>query len=109
MITVTYRNPSEDSEFDGTPYEAAEKSLEQVSDILVLALQAATAAEIQARNAFMQRRLDTGHPPDAEAWNWSAERKRLIGADEQLSACSTLYRALGKAAGYDPKQSLDTP
>ena len=107
--TFTYYDPSR--YFDGTPYEAAGKAVDQTRAVLWLLDRALSDTSVQVRNAYMSRRLDTGEDdPGAIQWEDSPEARalRLIdskigGVSEALAELELKLKAVQMAASYDPK------
>lgn len=107
--TFTYHDPSRN--FEGTPYEAASKSVVQTRNVLRLMARALSDTKIQARNAYMSRRLDTGHetagaihwPEAAEAGALEHVEHRLALIENELLALDKKLKAITMAVSYDPK------
>lgn len=94
-------------QFDGDPFEVAERACLQaaaVADVLEAAIQ---SAELMARNAEMTRNLqETKDDARAAEWDGGAQHKRF---EEALSHAADVGRALNqlsKAAGFNPKAPL---
>lgn len=102
--TFTYHDPSRC--FDGTPYDAAGAAAEQAGIVLSLATLAVNDTNIQARNAFMQRNLDTGEDPQGSEWEDSLQAKTLREALDAIELAARKLRAIRVAASYDPKAPL---
>lgn len=108
--TFTYHDPSRC--FDGTPYEAAGKSVQQARLVMLLLARALRDANVQARNAYMSRRLDLGeddpgailYPTDApEARALTHVMTQINNMESALVALDKKLRAVGSAVAYDPK------
>lgn len=107
--TFQYLDPSR--HFDGTPYEAAARSVEQARQLMLLLAIGLRDANTQARNAYMSRNLDTGQEdPGAIQWDEEAQARALAHVVNQVtrmeSALVALHnklKAVEKAAAYDPK------
>lgn len=107
--TFNYKDPSR--HFDGTPYEAAARSIEQARQVMLLLAIALRDANTQARNAYMSRNLDLGRDdPGAIRWEEDAQARALTHTINQVTkmeaALVALYeklKASEKAAAYDPK------
>lgn len=99
--TFTYHDPGRT--FDGTPYEAAGKSVEQTHRVINLTKKAIYDTHIQARNSFMQRNLDLGDKPRGGEYEDSPEYKLLITLNASLDAMQKKLGALHRAVTYDPK------
>jgi hypothetical protein len=100
-FSFTYHDPSKN--FDGTPYEAAGKAVIQVDNVMKLLQKALYDTNIQARNAYMQRNLDTGKDPNAAGWEHAPEAKLLNGLIETTGKIRKRLPALLRAISYDPK------
>lgn len=96
----TYHDPGRT--FDGTPYQAAAKAVTQAANVLKLYEKALKDANIQARNAFMQRQLDLVGKPNVDSYIESPEYKLILGFIAAASEMQKRLTALHKAVGYDP-------
>ncbi len=101
---LTYHDPSRC--FDGTPYEAAGAAAEQAGNVITLAQLAVADTNIQARNAWMQRNLDSGLPPNGAEWENDPQAKSIAAAGDALIAVARRMKAIRVAASYDPKAPL---
>jgi hypothetical protein len=99
-ITFTYHDPSKT--FDGTPYEAAGKSVIQVDGVLKLLQKALIDTNVQARNAYMQRNLDLGEDANATGWENAPEAKVIAGLIQNTSKVRKRLPAILRAVSYDP-------
>jgi hypothetical protein len=102
--TLTYHDPSRC--FDGTPYEAAGAAAEQASNVIKLAQLAVADTNIQARNAWMQRNLDSGKDADGASWDDDPQAKAIRAALESLTEAARKLVVIRAAASYDPKAPL---
>lgn len=102
--TFTYHDPSRC--FEGTPYEAAGAAAEQATNVITLAQLAIQDTNIQARNAWMQRNLDTGGEPRGSEWESDPQYKAVTDALEALIVAAKKMKTLRAAASYDPKAPM---
>lgn len=90
--------------FEGDPYEVAERAAAQVEALLSLTIGAIAPAELMARNAWMQRRIDTSEAPEGTEWPESPEGKRWARLKAALAAERPGAKGLKLAAGFNPKR-----
>lgn len=102
--TITYHDPSRC--FDGSPYDAAGAAAEQAGNVITLAQLAVNDTNIQARNAWMQRNLDSGLPANGEGWDDDPQAKALREALASLVEAARKMKIIRVAASYDPKAPL---
>src|SRR5688572_1444099 len=100
-FSFAYHDPSKN--FDGTPYEAAGKAVIQVDNVMRLLQKALYDTNIQARNAYMQRNLDTGKDPNAQGWENAPEAKLPNGLIQTTGKNRNKLPALLRAISHDPK------
>jgi hypothetical protein len=98
--TFTYNDPGRT--FDGTPYEAAGKSVLQTMNVLKLLQRALQDTAIQSRNAYMQRQLETTGKPNAEGWESAPEYRVLHALKGAVKILNKKLTALHRAVSYDP-------
>lgn len=101
--TFVYHDPGRT--FDGSPYEASGKSVIQMINLLKLLRRAINDTEVQVRNAYMQRNLDTVGDPDAAGWETAAETRILTGFLDSVELMTKKLNALHKATTYDPTKA----
>lgn len=99
--TFTYHQP--DRVFEGSPYDATRQAVRQTYNVANLLRRSIRDTNVQTRNAFMQRNLDTGKKPEAEAYEASAEHRLLQAMDSTVKKIQIKLTALEKAVSYDPK------
>lgn len=102
-INFSYHDPGRT--FDGTPYEAAGKSVEQTANVVNLLRRAIADTAVQVRNAYMQRRLDTEGDTGIEEWPDSPEAKMLGQFARTAVLMKKKLSALHRASTYDPTQA----
>ncbi len=103
-VVFTYHDPSRT--FDGTPFEAAGQAVQQTQAVLKLAQRAVYDAEIQVRNAFLQRNLENGGDPKVDEWDGSPEAILLAQLASVLEKLQVRARYLYQAATFDPNAPL---
>jgi hypothetical protein len=89
--------------YEGNPYEVAERAVKQMESLLGLTLVALDGAELMARNAYMERNLSERKPAGGSEWPDSPEGRRWTKLKATLIAQRPGVRALGAAAGFDPR------
>lgn len=90
-------------DFDGNPYEVADRALAQVDGAIKAAEAALDAAFLMARNADMERNLALGRPPAGSEYAEGPQGRRLRSLGEQLTAIRVDLGMLRRAASFDPK------
>lgn len=96
-------------DFDGSPYQAAERAVQQAGALALLLVEAIEDAEVLARNAEMERtfstdddlaEIATGWPdsPQGRAWAGALSRAKLVVPE---------LSSLRRAAAYDPNAPID--
>lgn len=102
QTSFTYTDPRY---FDGDPYVAAGKAVDQTRAIAALLLRAINDAEVLARNAQLQRHLaETPDDARAEAWDGSAQQRKFAGLIDDTEAIQAVLRAIRVAAAFNPQQ-----
>lgn len=91
-------------EFDGDPYEVAERATLQAEALLNLTIQAVEDAEVMARNADLEQQMDLGGQPDASLWADSAAGKRWKAVSERLTGVVPDLGVLRRFAAFNPKR-----
>lgn len=99
-INFTYHDPGRT--FDGTPFEASGKAVEQTSSVVNLLRRSISDTTIQVRNAYLQRNIEATGDPNVEGWESSGEYKMLLQFARTALAMKKKLRALHKATTYDP-------
>lgn len=96
-------------EFDGDPFDVAERAVLQAGAVARVLKQALDGARLMARNAEMERQLMGGGDPDPLAFEQGAQGKRLRLLQEQAGAAEKQLTVLARAAGYNPKRPIGRP
>ncbi len=87
---------------EGSPYEVAGKAIEQAERAAELLDTALTDANVLARNAELQRQLDTTQTCSAERWDAGLQARILTGFKAALAEHGTKLSAAKRAASFDP-------
>jgi GrpB-like predicted nucleotidyltransferase (UPF0157 family) len=108
--TITISDPRE---FDGDPYQVAERALGQAQALALLLEQAVEAAEIMSRNAELERTLATGDKdtdlsPIAKAWPQSPQGRTFHRVHTALPSIQVALGSLKRAAAFNPKSRIRT-
>lgn len=90
-------------EFDGDPFDVANRAVLQTEALLSLTVEAVDDAYIMARNAEMERQFDTPEGPNAAAWPDTAAGKRWQSVMERLAQITTDLVVLRRVASFNPK------
>lgn len=102
--TFTVADPKE---FDGDPFEVAERACAQAAAIAKILEASVKAAESMALNAQMTRNLqETPANARAEEWPESVYAKRLQEALKAAAGIEKVMTQVGRAAGFNPKAPL---
>lgn len=94
---------SDPREFDGDPYDVAERAIRQLQGLARLMELSLPATDKMARNAQMERDLALGLPPDAAGWADSPQARLLARIAEQNADHVRVLEQLAKAVAFDPK------
>lgn len=94
---------SDPREFDGNPYEVAERAIRQLQGLAGLIQLSLAATDKMARNAQMERDLALGNEPDAAGWPESPQARLLARISEQNADHLRVLEQLAKAVAFDPK------
>lgn len=100
LQTFTIADPRD---FDGNPFEAAERSVAQLEGLVMLLTAALPMAELMARNAEMTRRMDAGGDPEGDRWVEEPQGRQWRALNDEAERLRKRLRAMKAAAGYDPK------
>jgi hypothetical protein len=90
-------------DFDGNPFEVAERAIAQLEGLLVIADDLLPKSELMARNAEMTRRIDLGGDPEGDRWAGEPQGRQWQAVREELSTLKRRLRTLKATAGWDPK------
>jgi uncharacterized protein (DUF2384 family) len=103
--TITITDPRE---FDGDPYQVAERAIQQTRALVALVIDNIEAVSLMARNAELERQLALGTTADelrsaAHAWPNSPQGRRISRLSEALSDAADGLEGLERAVTYNPK------
>jgi hypothetical protein len=101
--TLVVTNPTE---YDGDPYEVAERAVGQSLGVARSYLATLESARLMARNAELERQLVRDGSCDAVAWEDGAEGKRYAKLIEQTAAHVRTLALLERVAGFNPKAKI---
>lgn len=105
QTTITYLDPRYFEEFDGDPFEAAGKAMDQARNVAKLLRRALDDAEVLVRNAELERNLqETPHDARAETWDDTAQARRLAALKLEADAIAKSLLGLRTAATFNPKR-----
>lgn len=90
-------------EFDGNPYEVAERAIRQLHGLARLIELSLPPTEKMARNAQMERDLALVGECDAAEWPQGPQARMLARIAEQNADHVRVLDQLARAAAYDPK------
>lgn len=92
--------------FDGNPYEVAERAVAQAEALLAVAVDAAEAAAVMARNAEMERQLERRETPDPLKFETGPHGKLFKQVSDETHKNIERLGMLKRAGGFDPKRPL---
>lgn len=103
--TITITDPRE---FDGDPYQVAERAVAQLKGLLLLVAENLDAVDKMARNAELERLLSAGIGGDdlrdiAHAWPESPQGRKLSTILDRLQDSVGDCDSLERAVSYNPK------
>lgn len=104
--TITIVDPRE---FDGDPYQVAERAVAQIKALILLTAENLDAVDKMARNAELERLLSAGTNDAAElrrlalAWPESPQGRKLSNILERLEESYGELNTLERAVAYNPK------
>jgi hypothetical protein len=90
-------------DFDGNPYEVAERAVGQLTGITKLLVDTIDPAEIMFLNAYMERQGALGQEVDAAAYYDSPEYRNWLRVKERATEIHRTLTVLQRSAGYNPK------
>lgn len=104
--TFTLTDPRD---FDGSPYQAAERAVQQAGALALLLAEAIEDAGILARNAEMERTFSTDAVLRDVAAGWldSPQGRRYSDLVERTDKITRDLALLRRAAAYDPTAKAD--
>lgn len=107
-MTTCHITITDPRQFDGDPYQVAERSVKQLSAMVRLVITTADATGLMVRNSELERCLASGM--DAEAlravangWSESPQGRILSDLAKALENAEARLRTLERAASYNPK------
>jgi hypothetical protein len=92
-------------EFDGDPYQVAERAIRQLRGVLEVAETLVDPTNLMLRNAELERQLALGNKlvnPAAE-WPESPQGRAFAKIADEVTLCRARLQSLEKAAAYNPK------
>ena len=98
--TFTVANPRD---FDGNPFEVAERAVAQLEGLIAILAEAIPPAELMARNAEMTRRMDAGEEPEGDRWVETPQGRYWVRLATNVASLRAQLRVIKAAAGYDPR------
>lgn len=102
MTTFTAQDPRE---FDGDPYQVAERAIQQLRGVINVAQGLMPSTVLMVRNADLERTLALGGELGDAATDWpeSPQGRKLADIQEQLAAMQKTLGLLEKAASFNPR------
>lgn len=90
-------------EYDGDPFDAAGRGVQQLCALVQLTLDEMEPARILARNAELDRQIHRGEDPDGVGWDDTAEGRRWKVVSDRLETALKDLKVLYMTAGYNPR------
>lgn len=110
QINTTTFTITDPREFDGDPFQVAERAIQQAQALAALAEKSLDAAEIMARNAELERSLlldkEASLMPVAAGWPESPQGRMIDSAREALQTSQRKLKVVAKAAAFNPKARI---
>jgi hypothetical protein len=102
QTTFTVQDPRQ---FDGDPYQVAERAIQQLRAVLDQADKLLPATVLMVRNADLERTLALGNSLGDVAAEWpeSPQGRKLAQVEADLAGIRTSLELLQRAAAYNPK------
>lgn len=106
--TITISDPRQ---FDGDPYQVAERAIQQLQALLEATEAMIDPTNLMLRNAELERQMALGVQGDelrekAQAWPENVQAKRLADLFNTLESQRVRLEYTRKAAKYDPKAAM---
>jgi hypothetical protein len=98
--TFTVANPRD---FDGNPFEVAERAVAQLEGLAAILEEALVPAELMARNAEMSRRLEARQPPRGDDWAETPQGRYWAKIAAEVRELQVHLRVCKRASGFDPR------
>ena len=103
-INVLNIKVADPREFEGDPYEVAERAVAQLSGLADVLRTHLDTVEMLVLNAYMERQNDTKNPIDAAAWYDTAEYRNWQNVIAAADTLEHKLQAAQGAAAYNPKR-----
>ena len=102
-LSFTVQDPRE---FDGDPYQVAERAIQQLRGVLLQAETLIDATTLMVRNADLERTLSLGNDLGdvAKDWPQSPQGRTLAEVHETLESIQKKLKLLQAAAAWNPKE-----
>lgn len=92
-------------EFDGDPYEVAERACRQAEAVATLLEQCIEGANLMARNAQMERNLYDSDDAKAAEWEGSVQGQRFEALLEKAGIVKVSLKVLARAVAFNPRKT----
>lgn len=93
-------------DFDGDPFEVAERSLRQSAAVAAVMLESLKGARLMVRNAEMERQIIEHGECSAADFEDTAQARRLDDVSRSIAEAEKSLHMLARAAGYNPKKPV---
>jgi hypothetical protein len=95
---------SDPRDFDGDPFEVAERAARQSLALVDLLTDSLASADVMARNAEMERQLLRAEDADAPGWEGTPQGRQFKAAEQDVKNLRTRLGVLARAAGFNPRK-----
>lgn len=90
-------------DFDGDPYEVAERAVAQLEGVLRVFEATVPATILMVRNAELERQIATGTDPSVPAYDESTQGRKWAALREQIDGLRKELALLRRVAAYNPR------
>lgn len=110
QIQTTTFTITDPREFDGDPFQVAQRAIQQSSALAAILTKSVEVAELMARNTELERALqvdkDRDLTPVAGGWPESPQGRQFRNVIQDIENAKTRLDVLMRAAAYNPKQRV---
>lgn len=105
QINTQHFSATDPREFDGDPFEVADRAVAQIKGVIDVALTLAPATILMVRNAELERRIIRDEDPDAAGWPETTEGRRWSDIEADLRSATDKLTVLQRVAAFNPKRA----
>lgn len=93
-------------QFDGDPYEVAERAVAQLEGVLRVFDATVPATVLMVRNAELERQLAGGDDPDVKLFDESLQGRKWTDVRDQIEVLRRDLALLRRVASFNPKAQV---